>query len=297
MWNKIRLPEEYLKARSDDPTFKRWAQCMKEPAAAQGATNSVSIRGYANDAGVAANLGRLGSAKGPAQFRKLFYRMVSTCDVTLVDMGDFVSGASTAQCHKWVRENTPKENHSLVCSVGGGHDWAAVDFDVPDIQIIHIDTHLDVRPYAPTALHSGMPFRYLIEQGASVWCMGAQEEYHSPEQWAYAQSNFKGLLSLDALEKDFSHAIDHCFSAIDAQKPLGLSIDLDAFPQGVSPGVSAPSPRGISVEHVTKIIDAVAKNLNIVGFYELNPTYDVDDQSARLAGYLMSRILMKKYSS
>jgi len=297
MWNKIRLPEEYYKTRSEDPTFKRWAQCVKEAAAAQGATNSVLIRAYANDAGVAANLGRLGSAKGPAQFRKSFYRMVSTCDVALVDMGDFVSGASTVQCHKWVRENTPQEKHSLVVSIGGGHDWAAVDFDIPDIQIIHIDTHLDVRPYVPTVLHSGMPFRYLVEKGAAIWCLGAQEEYHSPEQWAYAQSNFKGLLPLDALQKDFSKAIDHCYMAIDAQKPLALSIDMDAFSQAVSPGVSAPSPRGISVEHVTQIIDAVAKNLSFVGFYELNPAFDVDDQSSRLAAYLFSRLLLKKYGN
>ncbi|MEZ4816339.1 MAG: arginase family protein, partial [Bdellovibrionota bacterium] len=101
---------------------------------------------------------------------------------------------------------------------------------------------------------------------------------------------------LDDLELDFHKALDRCFSAIDPLKPLGLSVDLDAFPQSVSPGVSAPSPRGLSLEHVVKIIDAVAKNLTHVGFYELNPHFDCDEQSARLGAFLLSRLLQKKFS-
>jgi formiminoglutamase len=295
MWKKIPIPVEYLKARSDDPAFRRWATCFVDKAAEK----SVLMRGLANDSGVYANLGRAGSAKGPDAFRKVFYRMSAMCDVSIVDLGDFspVSTGSVLDYHNWVRANGPKENYSLITSIGGGHDWAAVDFDLPEMQIVHIDTHLDVRPYIADKFHSGMPFRYLAEKGAKIWCFGAQRELHSAEHWDYAESKFKGLYSLDELEENPAHAFDRCFTEIDAQKPLGLSIDLDAFPQAVSPGVSAPNPRGISLTHVTRIIDAVAKNLSHVGIYELNPTFDKDEQTARVGAYLLSRILMKKFET
>lgn len=101
---------------------------------------------------------------------------------------------------------------------------------------------------------------------------------------------------MDEVEKNFAALLDRCGTDIHSDRPVGLSIDLDAFAQSVSPGVSAPSPRGISLEHVVQIIDALAKNLTHVGFYELNPSFDKDEQSARLGAYLLARILAKKFS-
>lgn len=293
MWKKFQIPEDYLKGRPDDATFKRWAQLVVKDTPAQ--NKSVLVRGYASHSGVLANFGRGGAAHGPESLRKAFYRLVAKADVQILDLGDVSDLQSTAESHKWVRENLPKENHALTVSFGGGHDWAAVDFDYPDMQLVHVDTHLDVRPYEKGKIHSGMPFRYLVEKGVRIWNFGAQEEYNSNDHWAFALENFKGLYSLDDVEKDFATHLDRCGTDIHPDRPVGLSIDLDAFPQSVSPGVSAPSPRGISLEHVVQIIDVLAKNLTHVGFYELNPTHDKDEQSARLGAFLLARILAKKF--
>lgn len=294
MWKKFQMPEDYLKGRPDDATFKRWGQFANKSAEIK--KNSVLLRGYASHAGVLANFGRAGSAHGPESLRKAFYRLVASSNVEINDIGDAVDMQSAAETHKWVRENLPKEKYPLTVAIGGGHDWAAVDFDLKDMQLIHIDTHLDVRPYEKSKIHSGMPFRYLAEKGVKIWNFGAQEEYHSTDHWSYALSNFKGVYSLDDLEKNFAKELDHCATDLDPTKPIGLSIDLDAFPQSISPGVSAPSPRGISLEHVVQIVDMCAKNLSHVGFYELNPTHDKDEQSARLGAFLLSRILRKKFA-
>ncbi len=294
MWKKFQMPPEFLSGRSDDPTFKRWAQLIQNDTEPQ--KKSVLIAGYASHAGVLANLGRAGADKGPDAFRSAFYRMNALTDVSFVDLGDYTSTESAEASHAWLRKNLPQEKFPLRVSLGGGHDYAAVDFDSPNMQIIHIDTHLDVRPYEKNKIHSGMPFRYLVEKEARIWCFGAQREYHTAQDWAFAQSNFKGLWSLDDLEHDFAKALDRCFTDIDPLKPLALSIDLDAFPQAISPGVSAPSPRGISINQTVRILDAVAKNLTHLGFYELNPSFDWDYQSARLGAFLFSRILQKKFS-
>ncbi|MEZ4814189.1 MAG: arginase family protein [Bdellovibrionota bacterium] len=155
MWKKFQIPAEYLKKRVDDSSFKRWAQSVGEGEH----KHSVYLRGFASDEGVVANLGRDGAAMGPEHFRKAFYKMPATVDLQIMDEGDFVEGSlSLTESHNWVRENGPKGRHSLNVSVGGGHDWAAVDFDFPGMQIIHIDTHLDVRPCNPETLHFGFAF-------------------------------------------------------------------------------------------------------------------------------------------
>jgi len=294
MWKKFQVPPEFLSGRSDDPTFKRWAQLIQKDTQPQ--KNSVLIAGYASHAGVLANLGRAGTDKGPESLRNAFYRMNALADVSIVDVGDLSSADSAESNHEWLRKNLAQGEYALRVSIGGGHDFAAVDFDLPEMQIIHIDTHLDVRPHEKNRIHSGMPFRYLVEKEAKIWCFGAQREYHTAQDWAFAQSNFQGLWSLDDLELDFKKALDRCFTDIDPSKPLALSIDLDAFPQAISPGVSAPSPRGISINQAVRILDAVAKNLTHVGFYELNPSFDWDYQSARLGAFLLTRILQKKFS-
>ncbi|MEZ4814190.1 MAG: hypothetical protein R3A80_03160 [Bdellovibrionota bacterium] len=43
-----------------------------------------------------------------------------------------------------------------------------------------------------------------------------------------------------------------------------------------------------------KIIDAVAKNLTHVGFYELNPYFDCDEQSARLGAFFTVEVVTEK---
>jgi arginase family enzyme len=57
---------------------------------------------------------------------------------------------------------------------------------------------------------------------------------------------------LEEVQKDFSSILFKVLSEIEKGKPLFLSLDMDVFSQAVSPGVSAPSPRGMSVEMVVR---------------------------------------------
>lgn len=188
MWKKFQIPEDYLKGRPDDATFKRWAQLVVKGPPTQ--KNSVLLRGYASHAGVLANFGRGGAAHGPESLRKAFYSLVAKADLKIFDLGDSPDAPTVAESHAWVRDNLPKEKFALNISLGGGHDWAALDFDIPDMQLVHIDTHLDVRPYEKGKINSGMPFRYLAEKGLSIWNFGAQEEYNSADHWAFAFGKF-----------------------------------------------------------------------------------------------------------
>lgn len=300
MLKSFKIPKDLLKGRPDDASLKKWAHLAVTPSL----KNLKSVRGdvalvaYPDDRGVRKNFGRLGARFAPAAFREIFYKMSASSLCTLVDVGDLQTKDKLLfDSHEKARKvlSTLREQFPLVVSLGGGHDWASVDFDGSEAQIIHLDTHLDVRPYEEKNPHSGMPFRYLTKKGARIWCLGAQPECNAPEHWKYAQTHFEGLWSLDEVQKDFSGILTKILGEVEGGKPLCVSLDMDVFAQSVSPGVSAPSPRGMSVEQVVEVLDAVAKKISHLGIYELNSKFDQDSQSLRLASYFLSRLLSKRF--
>ncbi len=300
MLKSFKLSTNLLKERPDDTSLKKWAHLVVSPAfkALEGVRGDVALVAYPDDRGVKNNLGRQGARFASTAFRKIFYKMSASKICTLVDVGDLqVKEKQLFDSHEKARKvlSVLRKQFPLLVSIGGGHDWAAVDFDRADAQIIHLDTHLDVRPYTGNNPHSGMPFRYLAEKGARIWCLGAQPECNSPEHWNYAQTHFEALWSLDEVQKNLSEILTKMLGEIEKDKPLFVSLDMDVFAQSVSPGVSAPSPRGMSVEQVSDVLDAVAKNISHLGIYELNPKFDQDFQSLKLASYLLSRLLLKRF--
>ena len=74
-----------------------------------------------------------------------------------------------------------------------------------------------------------------------------------------------------------------------------LSIDLDGFSSAYAPGVSAPSPLGFSPELAFRIFDYLAKTGKLISMdiVELNPVFDNDNSTARLASKCIEFIVRK----
>ena len=72
-----------------------------------------------------------------------------------------------------------------------------------------------------------------------------------------------------------------------------VTVDLDAFPSAHSPGVSAPSPFGLSPSYAQSILRHLLKTQKVVAidFAEANPTYDIDNATARLAAKLIWEVV------
>ena len=67
------------------------------------------------------------------------------------------------------------------------------------------------------------------------------------------------------------------------------SIDLDSVSQAFAPGVSAPSPEGLSPEEISLAALLAGRNEKIryLDVMELNPLFDHDSRTARLAVALL----------
>lgn len=277
--------------------------------------NDVVILGYPDDRGVERNGGRTGAFAAPDQIRKYLLRLTpSYQSKTLPKIWDLGNLKTWSQdllvAHEEARECIKKirRRGARIVSLGGGHDWAYPDFvDIAEdsknaARIINIDAHLDVRPNPKDEAregHSGTPFRRILEaprkgKAPEIMAVGLQESCNARTHVEWAHSRKITTLFLDEvpenLERRWPFVVDRL--QISDEATYGLSIDLDAFPQFISPGVSAPQVLGLDPRLVYKMIQTLGTSVRHLGIYEYNPNYDVDGRSARLAAHLVYHYLM-----
>ncbi|WP_367988930.1 formimidoylglutamase [Vibrio sp. NTOU-M3] len=277
--------------------------------------NGVSILGFACDAGVARNKGRIGAKKAPDLIRRALANMAWHNDSTLIDLGNIVceddllesSQSCCADVIAQALHSTP------VITLGGGHEVAWASFQglaryfkflnpakPPKIGIINFDAHFDLRAFesahAEVKPSSGTPFNQIYD-----FCQKNEWPFHYACLGVSRASNTQALFNrADELnvwyveDKDLAH-LNHIYHLtqlqhfIDNCDFLYLTIDLDVFPAATAPGVSAPAARGVSMDTLAPFLDRILHykdKLVIADIAEYNPTYDVDSQTARLAARL-----------
>ncbi|WP_281826441.1 formimidoylglutamase [Vibrio nigripulchritudo] len=286
----------------------------------------VTILGFACDAGVARNKGRVGAQQAPDKIRQALANMAWHQDTRLFDggtvtcEGDELERSQSALAD--VLSSTLK--HTPAITLGGGHEiaWASFsglaryfkqqalkkkgasekEIKSPRIGIINFDAHFDLRafestnPEANAQPSSGTPFNqihhYCQQQGwaFNYACLGIS-----------AASNTKALfkraddLGVWYVEDTQMHAgtltkqLTQLQRFIDQNDVIYLTIDLDVFPAATAPGVSAPAAKGVSLDTFSPYFALILNNYNklkIADIAEYNPNFDIDGQTARLAARL-----------
>ncbi|ERL56702.1 formimidoylglutamase [Psychrobacter aquaticus] len=201
----------------------------------------------------------------------------------------------------------------LPIGLGGGHAIAYGSFlglwqtlskadDVtvdkaPIIGIINFDAHLDIRQ--SDVATSGTPFRQIAEhlaehnQPFNYCCIGVSRFSNTAALFDRAEQLGVHIISdedchhqtWDMLAKQIETFIRH----VDV---LYMTIDMDCLPSSVVPGVSAPAAYGIGlifVERAVKLIMASGK-VKVADIAEINPTFDVDNRSCKVAARLLATI-------
>ncbi|MDT8415724.1 MAG: formimidoylglutamase [Flavobacteriaceae bacterium] len=270
--------------------------------------------GYACEAGVARNNGRIGTKDAPDTIRKQMAKLaLNQPDVWLHDFGNLHCDGD--QMEK-TQENTASILSSLLSGkylpilLGGGHDMAWAHFlgithfleknhREKTVGIINLDAHFDLRKPVQFT-HSGTPF-YQIKEWCDThqkpfyyMCLGIQQASNSPllferaDAWqvTYHDHTACQLSNIENIRKkltDFMAKVDCIY----------LTIDLDAFSSAFAPGVSAASPLGITPEFAIRIIQIVQNSgkLLSVDLAELNPRFDRDNQTALLAARLIHTVV------
>lgn len=292
---------------------KRWHQVVTPLANATG--EGIALIGFACDAGVARNHGRTGARNGPAALRGALGNMpVHRCRA-IADAGDVVceadgndDGLERAQQELAAVVADTLARGRLPIAMGGGHEIAFGSFSglarhlaahelQPRIGIINLDAHFDLRMAERGS--SGTPFRQIAEDcQARGWnfhylVLGISEFGNTAALFERARAlgvrwmldedmHVAALDRLRATLNAFLAEVDHVY----------FTVCLDVLPAAVAPGVSAPAARGIPLEVVEPAIDLIAGSgkLRVADFAELNPGFDIDQRTARVAARLLARV-------
>lgn len=275
----------------------------------------VALLGYAGDEGVKRNQGRTGAAQGPDQIRKLMGPMAYHLPESLkvYDLGNILTEGDAMEDSHDLLQTTIKEllsKKAFPLILGGGHDVAfphgkaAIEHCISKkekLGIINLDAHFDLRPKVAGKGHSGSPFYQLAEMFPKDFhylCLGIQKSANPPElfkkanalqvQWMEMEDfNLNNWGQIASLLDFFSQKVNKIY----------LSIDLDGFSSAYAPGVSAPSPWGFSPELAAKVLQWITQSGKLISMdvVELNPKFDQDERTSRLAARCIEYTLRNLY--
>jgi formiminoglutamase len=273
------------------------------------AGSSVVLLGFCSDEGVRRNLGRVGAKDGPAAIRAALAPLAWRAgDTSFFDGGDFVcEGDQLEQLHGALSARVQEllSAGHLPIVLGGGHEVAfgtgsgvLAAYPAPTkIGIINIDAHLDLR--TPPARNSGSSFADLAARCAeqkrefSYLCLGVSESSNSEALWNRAKS-LHAKCFVDSFVRDsWAETRELCSNFIDCYDRVYLSIDMDVLPSYEAPGVSAPASLGVPFEKVLSLVEQVveSKKLSALDIAEVNPRFDSDHRTARLAAKIVHTVI------
>lgn len=279
---------------------------------AYGAGDAVLL-GFASDAGVRRNHGRVGARRGPELARRTLAGLPAHALTALWDAGDVPCEADAleeAQAALAQRVARILDTGARLVVLGGGHEVAWGDFQGlrehlyagqgpgGRLLVLNLDAHFDLRSSRPGS--SGTPFDQVLQdanqRGLPVRyaCLGVSPLGNTPA--LYERARAAGVFHVEDSQMQERHLdarladLDRLMAEADH---VYLTIDTDVLPAAVAPGVSAPAPYGVPlpvIEACALHVKASGK-LRLADIAEFNPEYDIDGHTARAVARLAWMLL------
>ncbi len=248
---------------------------------------------------------RPGSRFGPARIREVSigleeyspYLDKSLSDITYFDAGDLPlpfgnAGRSLDIIGEYIRGLLGDGKFPL--GLGGEHlvSWPVIRevfAKYPDLALIHIDAHADLREqYEGEPLSHSTPIRKAAELmgGRNVYQFGIRSG--TREEFEYARKNLN-LYPFDVLEP-----LKKVLPEL-AGRPVYLTIDIDVLDPSAAPGTGTAEAGGITSRELLAAIHALAaSDARVVGadIVEVAPVYDPSEQTQIAASKLVREILL-----
>lgn len=270
------------------------------------------LLGYACDEGVKRNQGRVGAAAGPDAIRKQLGKMPNhlEADTQFLDIGNVQCSdidMETAQENLSEKIAELLKNKSFPILLGGGHDIAYGHYNgiknhlgtVKSIGIVNFDAHFDLRSNAD-GCNSGTPFFQIAQDcnndgsAFKYMCLGIRKDANDTVLFQTANDlKVSFVENIDFSMNEAENIVRILLDFIRQVDCIYVTIDLDGFSSAYAPGVSAPSPIGFTPKIVIESLELILKSKKLISLdiAEMNPKYDVDNQTAKLAASLIHFVM------
>lgn len=274
----------------------------------------VVLIGFPSDEGVKRNGGRPGAANATDKIRKALYTLTPGANAT----DDFLDLLSCTQDNGNIeitgdleadQERLGKKvahylkNDTTPIILGGGHGTAFGHFlgyvkTEMKTSIFNLDAHTDVRPLKEGKAHSGSPFRQAIEHRSGC-CTQYNVAGLQPHAVASSHRQFVEQHGGTAIFNDETDIHVITKQLVNLPTRCMVTFDMDAVDQAFAPGVSAPCTNGVKPELWFDAAYQAGKSGSVTSFdiAEVNPIYDRDNQTTRLAALTVWHFLKGRSES
>ena len=258
------------------------------------------------DYGVKLINGRPGARFGPQKIMQEFQRLVKGEEIKSIKIVKHRAIRPIATDVKRTHEIVTRVVRKIIKSggipvvIGGGHDISfgsgkAVFLEYKNLGQINLDAHYDVRPVVNGKITSGTPFRRLLEErflnGRNFVELGIHAPKNLKEHHDYIIQKKGILLKLDYINRiGIENALDKAFKiAAKNTNATIFDIDIDGVQKRFAPGCSAPCIKGFTKKQIllAAFIAGKNKNVKLFNLMEVNPLYDVNNKTVKLAAELI----------
>lgn len=316
--------------RTDDeesvysPRWHQWIKVIQDEEDHKSIARKIVLIGYCSDEGVTRNKGRPGAKEGPDAIRKALANLAIADDMPdCVDAGNIVNEDNLENSQQELSLYLKKiiQCNALPVVLGGGHEVGFASFKGAfdalretgegfQLGVINFDAHLDCRIYNGVAT-SGTPFTQsaLLSESFQIPFHYAVIGYNLTANTAGVADFARQRNTLIIHDTDATlHDIDHVKAALVRYlTPLThvyITVCLDVFHQAYAPGVSAPQAVGITPTFAIKLLRWLkshckeeGKIIVLFDIAEMNPHYDIDMMTAKLAARLIHEYAMPNDSA
>ncbi|WP_128476752.1 formimidoylglutamase [Halorussus pelagicus] len=255
-------------------------------------------------------IGRKGASEGPAALRQhLAGTKTHHFDAgpvgSVADLGDVTLGdtdpdeQSVADLQSRVRTIAERvhDTDAFPVFLGGDNSMtypnAAPLLDDGSLGVINFDAHLDVREVredrGPT---SGTPYRQLYEDGLDAYaCIGARHFETSTKYAEYVREKGDEVVTAEEVGDDPIETIDRALDAMGDVDRIYVSVDLDVLEASAAPGVSAPTPGGVSTRELFRMLRLAGAEDRLAGFEVVECAPGLESGSANLTATAGARAI------
>ncbi len=290
---------------SPDPNDETFGECV-EPATLDGAGGyDALLVGEPYDGGV---IGRPGARGGPRALRSALAAVKTHHFETgaVGGVGDLGDVAALVSDHDSVRSaqravqkaTGPVHGLDALPVFLGGDNSLTYPNVAPllgsgAVGVVTFDAHLDVREVreGPT---SGTPYRQLFGAGLGAYaCVGARHFETSTRYHEFVQDRSGTVLTAGSVGADLDVAVEQVREAMADVEYVYVSVDLDVLDATHAPGVSAPTPGGLTTRELFRLLYRLARDHRIAGFevVECAPPLDREDLTVRAGARAIAHFL------
>ncbi len=224
------------------------------------------------------------------------YKNMDLKDYQTADIGDLELPMGDVKKSLDIIYQTTKKilkDNKLPMMVGGEHlvtypQVLALSEKYPDLKIIHLDAHTDLRDefLGMKLSHATVIKRcYDILGDNRIYQFGIRSGEKSEFEFSKQGHTYMEKYTINTLENIINEI---------KMSPVYITIDLDILDPSIFPGTGTPEPGGITYKELLKAMKAFEKLENIVGadIVELAPKIDSTDVSTAVAAKTLREMIL-----